>query len=188
MTALKFKPNFEKIVELLLYMAHKRPGADHYQAVKFLYLADKEHMNRYGRPITFEKYSALKYGPVASNAYNLLKNPEKELPKFGLKELPFVLEKLGTYIYIKEPKRAVCYDLFSKSDIKIFDEVLTKYGRLSFGELYNLTHSHFAYRNAWENRPSNKDANAMRYEDMIDENINKAAFVEEIGLVAEHMQ
>ncbi len=70
--ALKFRPKIGKIVELLLYLAHKRPGADKYQAVKFLYLADKEHFSRYGRPITFEDYYALWYGPVASNALDLL--------------------------------------------------------------------------------------------------------------------
>ena len=37
---LKFHPKFDKIVELLLYLAHKRPDADKYQAVKFFYLAD----------------------------------------------------------------------------------------------------------------------------------------------------
>jgi hypothetical protein len=62
--ALKFRPKTEKIVELMLYLAHKRPDADKYQAVKFFYLADREHLIRYGRPITFENYYAMEYGPV----------------------------------------------------------------------------------------------------------------------------
>ncbi len=188
MTRLKFKPKYEKIVELLLYMAHKRPSADHYQAVKFLYLADIEHLNRHGRPITYEKYSALPYGPVASNAYDLLKDPEKGMKKFGIKKLPFRLEKLGTYIYIREPLRPVSYDLFSKSDLNIFDEVLTKHGHKSFGELYDMTHAHFAYKKAWENKPEDKKSGDMRYEDMMEESPIKASYIEEISVVAEHMQ
>lgn len=65
---LTFQPKLDKIVELLLYLAHTRPGADKYQAVKFFYLADREHIRRYGRPITFGDYVAMSYGPVASNA------------------------------------------------------------------------------------------------------------------------
>src|ERR1700688_4962714 len=41
---LEYRPKIEKIVELLLYLAHKRPGADKYQAVKFFCLADREHL------------------------------------------------------------------------------------------------------------------------------------------------
>jgi hypothetical protein len=39
-----------------LYLASKRPGVDKYQAVKFFYLADREHLNRFGRPITFDSH------------------------------------------------------------------------------------------------------------------------------------
>src|ERR1700739_3442083 len=72
-SVLEFKPKFDKILELLVYLSFTKPGADHYQAVKFFYLADKEHLNRYGRPITYEKYCALPYGPVASNVLDLLR-------------------------------------------------------------------------------------------------------------------
>ena len=78
---LRFRPKVEKIVELLLYLAHKRPGADKYQAVKFFYLADRAHLNRYGRPISFEKYYAMSYGPVGSTVLDLLNGnlgPAKE--------------------------------------------------------------------------------------------------------------
>ena len=47
---LEFKPKLDKIVELLLYLAYVRPGADKYQVVKLFYLADREHLIRFGRP------------------------------------------------------------------------------------------------------------------------------------------
>ena len=58
-----FKPKLDKVIELLLYLAHKRPGADKYQASKFFYFADREHLARFGRPISYEPYFALWYGP-----------------------------------------------------------------------------------------------------------------------------
>lgn len=185
MSQLRYKPKYEKIVELLLYLAHKRPNADHYQAVKFLYLADKEHLNRYARPITFEKYCALPFGPVASNALDLLKGHAGVLERFGISELPFETEKLDRIVYIKSPKRAVNYDVFSKSDVEIFDQILNEYGHLSFGALYDITHSHFAYTNA-RNSGTN-DAPPINYEDMLEESPKKSSFIEDFSAVSCYM-
>jgi uncharacterized phage-associated protein len=182
---LKYRPKYEKIVELLLYLAHKRPNADHYQAVKFLYLADKEHLNRYARPITFEKYCALPFGPVASNALNLLKGHAGTLERFGISELPFEIEKLDKIIYIKAPKRAVNYEVFSKSDIEVFDQIIKEYGHLSFGDLYNITHSHFAYKNAWSLRSNN--SHPISYDDMMEESPKKASFIDDFSSVSSYM-
>src|SRR5882672_10637583 len=90
---LEFKPKYDKIVELLLYLAHKRPGADKYQAVKFFYLADREHIRRYGRPITFDNYYALSYGPVASTALDLLNGASPAMLGANENTLPFKIEK-----------------------------------------------------------------------------------------------
>jgi len=185
---LNFKPKYEKIVELLLYLAHIRPNADHYQAVKFLYLADKEHFTRYGRPITFDKYCALQYGPVPSNALDLLTKQDNQtiLKKFQIDQLPFETEKLGAIIYIRSPKRAVNHDLFSKSDLKIFDEIVNKYKNYTFGDLYKITHDHFAYKNAWANR-GDSGSSEIKYEDMMDESSNKADYLDEIEAVSSYM-
>lgn len=187
--SLKFQPKYDKIVELLLYLAHKRPNADHYQAVKFLYLADKEHLNRYGRPITFEKYAAMPYGPVASNAYDLLKNPKKNFAKFNITELPFERLELDRMVFIGKPLRSVDHDVFSKTDLAVFNEIITKYGTCSFKDLYDLTHEHFAYRHAWDHiRSPEKKSVVMRYEDMLDEFPEKQSYLEEITPISEHMQ
>ena len=184
---LKFKPKFDKIVELLLYLAHKRPNADKYQAVKFFYLADREHLNRHARPITFEAYYALKYGPVASTAMDLLENDPKALKAAGIKKLPFETELLDEIVFIRNPLRAVNYDLFSKSDLEVFDEIIAKYGNCTFDELYKLTHEHFAYRNVWDRRPQHANRAKMNYEDMIEEGAKKAALIEDISPVSANM-
>ena len=75
---LKFNAKLDKVVELLLYLAQKCPGIDKYQASKFFYLADREHLARYGRPMSFEPYYALWYGPVPTHALDLL---EKDPPR-----------------------------------------------------------------------------------------------------------
>lgn len=189
---LKFKPKIDKIVELLLYLAHKRPNADKYQAVKFLYLADKEHLNRYGRPLTFEVYYALDYGPVASTALDLLNGQLWPLKNSGFTELPFRTEtgqapNGKTTTFIREPFRAVDYDVFSKSDLCVFDEILEKYGNCSFDELFKLTHEHPAYRRAWDSKGLFSRRALMAYEDMIDESERKADLIEDLEPVSAHM-
>jgi uncharacterized phage-associated protein len=184
---LEFRPKYEKIVELLLYLAHKRPNADQCQAVKFLYLADKEHLNKYGRPITFETYFALPFGPVATHALDMLEGDKVTLQQAHIDRLPFDVQTLGKIRFIRAPLRPVNHDLFSKSDLNTFDEVLREHGSKTIDELFQLTHSHFAYRKAWKRRRSGSKREVMDYEDMIDESPSKARVVEELESVASHM-
>jgi hypothetical protein len=168
---------------LPLYLAHKRPGADKYQAVKFFYLADREHFRRYGRPITFDNYYALWYGPVASSALDLLNGASPALLGGSEKALPFKIEK-GTVktkggketetTFIREPLRPVNPEIFSKSDLQVFDQIISKYRNASFDDLYNETHKHFAYLNAWENRRHGGDRAEMFYDEMVDDEARRA--------------
>jgi uncharacterized phage-associated protein len=188
---LMFRPKFDKIVELLLYLAERKPGADKYQAVKFFYLADREHLARYGRPITFDKYYALWYGPVASKALDLLEGDRWVLREAKIKSLPFKTEagkapNGSETIFISAPKRQINSDIFSKTDLRVFDEILEKYGHFSFKELMDLTHEHEAYSNAWNNR-RNGDRAEMYYEEMIDDKKRRASLVDDLEPVSANM-
>lgn len=188
---LEFRPKLDKIVELLLYLATARPNADKYQAVKFLYLADREHLLRYGRPITYETYYALKFGPVASTAMDLLNGSEMVMQRAGIEALPFETESVprpgkSDLLYLRAPNRGVDFDIFSKSDIRVFDEILAKYGNMSFDDLYEVTHDHYAYKRAWGNR-GGANASPMSYDDMIESPELRKQIVEDIGPVSAHM-
>lgn len=190
---LKFRPKLEKIVELMLHLAHQCPGADKYQAVKFFYLADREHLKRYGRPITYEKYYAMEYGPVASTVLDLLNGKLGVLKPIGLKELPFGTEAGrtpdGKYAttFIRQPKREIDRDMFSRSDLAVFDEVVAKYKDASFDDLFKATHEHFAWINAWTTRRYGERAE-MYYEEMIEDEGKREALVSDIEPVAAHMR
>jgi hypothetical protein len=184
---LNFKPKIDKILEALVYLAHKRPGADQYQAVKLFYLSDVEHFNRYGRPITYETYYALDYGPVASTALDLIKQHRLVMKKAGIKSLPIKTEQRDNIIILAEPLRGVDYEVFSKSDLRVLDEMIAEHGNKSFDELYKLTHSHFAYDIAWKNR-GDANRSLMYYEDMLGEGSRKAELLEDLEQIAEHMR
>jgi hypothetical protein len=183
---LEFKPKYDKIVELLLYLAHKRPGADKYQAVKFFYLADREHLIRYGRPISFETYYALSYGPVASTVLDLLNGDAWVLKNVGIEKLPFETEVTDKTTIIGKPLRDVNTELFSKTDFAIFDEIIARYKDATFDDLFKATHDHYAWRNAWNTRRQGKRAE-MYYDEMIDDEQKRAALLEDLLPVASKM-
>lgn len=190
---LEFRPKLDKIVELLLYLAQEKPGADKYQAVKFFYLADREHLNRYGRPITYEYYYALPYGPVASKAKELIEEDRFTMREAGLVALPFRTERISRegpdradIVVLVEPLRDVDFSLFSKSDIRVFDEILVKYGNMDFDQLYKLTHSHEAYTNAWQRR-GYQNRSRMNYEEMIESPGKREKILTDVGPIASHV-
>ncbi|HEY5279425.1 MAG TPA: Panacea domain-containing protein [Pseudolabrys sp.] len=189
---LKFRPKLDKIIELLLYLAERCPGADKYQAVKFFYLADREHLARYGRPITYDNYFALWYGPVASKALDLLEGDKWVMRAANVTKLPFKVTpgkapNGSDTIFISDPEREVNLDLFSKSDIRTFDEVIDRYKNYSFKQLMDMTHDHAAYKEAWNKRRGGGDRAEMYYEEMIDDQTRRAALVEDLGPVSANM-
>lgn len=190
--SLDFQPKIDKIVELMLYLAHKVPGSDKYQVVKFIYLGDREHLVRYGRPIVQEVYYALDYGPVASKAKSLMERDRWVMNEAGLDDLPFAIGtkplKHKSVETLGEPRRPVDFDLFSKSDVRVIDEILDKYGASTFDDLFKLTHGHFAYRNAWENKKPHSKRALMRYVDMIEDPKRRQAIVDDIGPVSRFME
>jgi uncharacterized phage-associated protein len=183
---LEFKPKYDKIVELLLYLAHQRPGADKYQAVKFFYLADREHLIRYGRPISFEAYYALSYGPVASTVLDLLNGNRRVFEKVGIEHLPFEVKVDEKTTVIGNPHREVNKELFSKTDLTIFDDVVERYKDASFDDLFKATHQHYAWSHAWNTRRQGKRAE-MYYDEMIDDEQKRAILLEDLLPVASKM-
>ncbi|WP_417438873.1 Panacea domain-containing protein [Idiomarina sp.] len=127
------KESISRILEAFAYIAERAPAhkKNMYNVLKVFYLADKLHMERYGRFIFDESYSAMEKGPVPSTAYDLIKNIGKG------KELPFSVEspvKLGSN-YIVTAKRQADEDLFSGSDLLCMDEVIQLSENEDLGDL-----------------------------------------------------
>lgn len=185
---LKFSRRLDKIIELLVYLAEIKPRRDQYQAVKLLYLADKKHFNLYGRPITFEAYFALDYGPVASSALDMIKGDQVTLRKAGISRLPVEIIKRENIYTLVRAERPTNKEVFSRSDLKVFDEVVREYGEKTFDELFNITHDHIAYKSAWNSRKPSAKRAPMFYEDMLDEREDKEELVNELAEIAPYLR
>ena len=181
---IRFTAKLDKIIEVILCLAHKGIELDRYKIVKLVYLADVAHLNRYGRPITYDTMVAMKNGPVPTTLYDILKRNRRY--KIDYDTLPFDYIARGDRHYIENPKRAINRKLFSKSDLAILDEIAASHGNKTFRELYDMTHQHPGYQRAWAAK-GNKHSHPIRFEDLLDESELKPALVEEMRLTCRHV-
>jgi uncharacterized phage-associated protein len=170
--AVAFTFDFGKAGAALVYLASKElPAFDKGKACKLLFLADKFHLVRYGRPITGDHYWALEHGPVPSALLNLINNVEKnDLSDRNARELSESLELDRSFENPRfRARQGADLDLLSTSDIEALDRVAEAHGRKSFAELRALTHETVAYQRAWARRPAKKGSVPMNFEDFFDE-------------------
>ena len=184
--ALSFNFDFEVTKAALLYLASKElPEFDKYRAVKLLFLADREHLLRFGRTITGDSYSALPYGPTPDRILELLNGLEivalegKDPISDEIAELSkcFIVADLAHPTYHASSKADE--DSLSKSDILVLDQVVDQHGRKNFKELMKLTHGMRAYTAAWRNNLARKKF-PMTFEDFFAEEPDKEEFLKEI--------
>ena len=153
----KLKPNVKKILASVAYLISRRPDSDslltQYQIVKAIFLADKTHLNKWGRPITYDNYVAMEFGPVPSLTYDFLKNKNQIKQRHEIKNFPWESRPK------KQEKKTIEYfngqldivkDILSKSDIDILDMSLSVISELAFPQIRCLTHQDPAYIEAWK--------------------------------------
>jgi uncharacterized phage-associated protein len=185
------KPNVSRIIESILFLvaeAQKRHNSlTQYDAVKAIFLADRAHLNKYGRPITYDNYVAMRHGPVPSTAYDFLKeNPNalkrynaplpwtrREAPELGIKAFSF-----------ENPQREPSGDILSQTDFDELSSALTVVKSLGFTQIKKLTHEDRAYIDAWDADSVNQQF-AMSYALFFDvPNDEKAA---ELSFFSQHL-
>jgi len=142
---LKTRFDAEKALGAILYVASKAPIPDIYHVGKILWFADRVHLERYGRLITGDNYKAMKDGPVAENSYDIIKIAQgkgRYIPN-GI-EVQDIKAALTVYdksdSYRVQPLRNSDNEVFSESDLKCIDEAIIQYGKLSFGEIRDISH------------------------------------------------
>lgn len=155
-------PDIERIVAAVAYTIHvaEASGArfTQYDVVKSLFLADRAHLNDFGRLVSGDRYVAMIHGPVPSTAYNLLKRDAVTLRKFELEDLPWRADRghqAKTFEYHTADVDWVD-DYLSPSDKEAIDAAVGTIKSLSFTQVRKLTHEDPAYIDAWEDSADRK--------------------------------
>lgn len=165
---------FEKALAALVYLASNPeavPAFDKYKAGKLLFLADKYHLVRYGRPVLGDFYRALDYGPIPQRTMDALHAfvDERRRRTEETDRLSKVLAVDHRYQY---PRFAATVapnlEMLSVSEVRALEHVVAEYGKKTFDELKSLTHEMPAYKKAWALRGGGQ-AVEMRYEDFFEE-------------------
>ena len=168
---LRFEINEEKALEALVWLANAKPGITAFYVFKVLFYAEKDHLNRFGRPIVADTFIAMPNGPVPSAVYDVLKG---EFAYLGIAELvPQALDTAG-YAHPLKPLRSPDLSKLSKSDVECLQRALDRYAHLPFGRLSEQTHR----EPAWAEAPLN---GAMSYEHFIEaDNPERDAILAEV--------
>lgn len=122
-----------------------------YDIVKTLFLADRQHLNEYGRPITFDNYVAMTHGPVPSCSYDLLKSNEYRMRRMGIDDLPWKSRPIGKGKNHYHSAKEGVYDMhLSESDRDALTTAFSMVKKMSFSQVRRLTHEDPAYVDAWD--------------------------------------
>jgi len=129
--------DYKKAIQAINFFATKEGGSiDKMKVLKLIWLADRYHLRKYGRPITNDRYFAMEFGPVASTVKDLI-----GFSMLGKEELSY----LSRYLKKKNEntvtvvKKTDC-DVFSQTDIEAFEIVYKEYGEYKPLYLSRISH------------------------------------------------
>lgn len=149
---IQFNINYQKALEVILWVLHKDKTIDVYRLMKVLFHADLFSVNKYGAPITGDNYLAMKFGTVPDVIYNGLIQKHilyLEDSQLDINLIPFDLKG-----YMLLPKRTPNIECLSESDIECLELGIKEYTGLSFEQVKNKNHSICAWRETYHNTPN----------------------------------
>ena len=128
-----------KIIQAICYFAGKENGKviDTMKVYKLLWLSDRYHLRQYGRTITADEYFALPYGPVPSNAKNLID---------GIAQNKSDQTMFGTYLDVLDKQHIAAkqnpdMEVFSETDRDALSLIYNTFGHKSAIELSKFSHT-----------------------------------------------
>lgn len=129
------------IIEAIFYLLNKKDSADKIQLIKWIYLADKYHLVKYGRTITGDQYYAMEYGPVGSMVKDVL-----ELHGLSGSENKYAASLIENIDKVSFKKRKntpkIDFEQLSETDKEALDFVVKKFGNMGSWELKDYTHKY----------------------------------------------
>ena len=148
MREITFSP--ERALESLIYLAHKLAQPTIHELLKLRYFADKLHLSKYGWIASGDEYVAMKFGPVATNTYNLIKAARGDHspwihPHFAKLVDGAIELSSGNLV---EPLRESNIEMLSVADIECLNEAIRQYGNMEFNDRTELSHDE-AWSKAW---------------------------------------
>lgn len=108
---------------------------NHMKLVKLLYLADREALIRWGRPITFDWYVSMPHGPVLSRTLDLINaQVDPDEPSYWHR---FISEREQHEVSLRG---SAPHDQLAPAEEIILREIFKQYGHLNQWQLEDVSH------------------------------------------------
>jgi uncharacterized phage-associated protein len=171
-------PTVRKILQALYYIQNNAPqdNPDRFNKVyllKIFYFADRYHLRHFGCLASRDTYYAMKLGPVASTAYNILKRAQSEINSAEAGYLHSVDEISEHEVEI----RSQDCDELSKSYKKALDFALKEFGHSSWNQLSEISHCYPEWKTVYGVNPSTLRV-FMNLQDFFDDPDDKTSLLE----------
>lgn len=148
---LSYVPKRDKIVEgALLLLERAAEGGQALTAAKLvttMFLADKAHLDAYGRPVFFDNYVATKSGPEGVAAIEML-DANYDWVSFGSEIAPWTCQSTDD-LACPQPSRPANMRRLSETDVEALVSALAMVMNLHPDQLRLFTHRSEAYVAAW---------------------------------------
>jgi uncharacterized phage-associated protein len=188
---LQFVYDLTKVVNALAFFAGSGvKDLTRLKAAKLLYLADRYHFLRYGRPISGDRYIAMDLGPVPENTYQFttrLMEPdevEDAARAIATQKLDVYHGLLRQYKYpVLRARSAADMSVFSDSEIEALRATVDEFGSTPARALVEITHGHNAYLRANRGRVTGSSV-PLPYEFFLaDAQENQAEMIRELAVI-----
>jgi uncharacterized phage-associated protein len=108
--------------------------------VKLMYLADRESMNRYGTPISFDRMVSLDNGPVLSQTLNLINGDVSRAAAVIWDG--WISDRANHKVMLQREFKRDDLDELSTADIEVLESIWTSFGHMDQWALSDYTHQH----------------------------------------------
>ena len=141
----------EAATAAVAYMATRLPRLTVHQACKLLYLAEKQHIERYGRLFLKDDFIAMPYGPVPSRVYDLMKaaRGEGRHHQVTQEDVDYFAERLVVHGNSIAARCEPDLGELSESAIKCLEDVIMRYGDWDFEARTEVSHD-AAWQATWD--------------------------------------
>lgn len=127
--------NKEKNGVLLAYLAERIPNVTLRKLLKLVYLTDEKFTIERGFPLTWFNYFAWKKGPVAPEVYDVKNGSFADFVQCHRNSNDkYEVSPVGGAL--TEDRQ----NLYSRYEMNMIDEIISKYGSMSADELTDITH------------------------------------------------
>lgn len=171
-----------KAIETLLYITQRLKKPTIHEVLKIQYFADKLHAQDYGFMPSGDEYVAMKFGPVGSTTYDIIKAARGEITKYSKVFIPLVensieVKKDDSVIALRESNT----DYLSRAQLRFIEEAIEQYGNMPFTERTELSHDE-AWTSAWSKAVArNKLQSPMSTKDIINTLPNAQEILEHLS-------